>query len=988
MFLQRLVSPRTSSFLLRSWKATTLLSLMFLLAGLSARLAAQTNEWTWMGGSNTANQPGVYGSLGTPAAGNTPGSRAAATSWIDTSGDLWLFGGNAVDVNGSGGDINDLWKYTQSTGYWTWMGGSSTAGQAGVYGALGSPDPGNVPGAREGPVSWVDSSGHFWLLGGLGYDANGNLGYLNDLWEYFPATSLWAWMGGGNTRGQPGVFGTLGVPDPGNVPPAHAYSVQWTDSSGNFWFFGGNGPGFGRDNDLWEYNPSTNLWAWMAGSSAESQPGVYGTLGTPAPGNTPGGRYAPSAWTDAAGHLWLFGGQGRDSTGSGDSSFLNDLWEYDTATNQWAWMGGSNIADQGGVYGAQGTPAPGNVPGGRSGAVSWTDHAGNLWLFGGLGLDGSGGGPNSGLNDLWNFNTATNQWTWMSGSSTGNQSGVYGTLGTPDVGNVPGNHWQASGWTDKSGNLWLFGGNGLIGGSYGGPLNDLWKFTLQPSAAAATPVLSPAAGSYSSTQTVTISDATSGATIHYTVDGSVPTASSAVYSAPLTVAFSQTISAIAVADGYLNSAVASATYTITRVAPPSFSEPGGSYTSIQSVAISDVTPGAWIYYTTNGATPTTLSTPYFGPIEIAATTTVRAIALAPGLTQSLVSSATYTITLPLAATPAFSPVAGTYNAPQLVSILDSTADSAIYYTTDGTTPTVFSTPYIGPFNVSTSETVKAIAVAYGYRNSAVATAVYRMVTPAPVVTPPGGSYMTPQTVMMADPLAGATIYYTLDGSTPVPGSSPAYAAPMTFSTTTTVKAIAAYAGFQNSSVVSRTYTINLTVAKPVATPAPGTFGLGQMVTLSTATSGATIYYTTDGTIPTAASPAYSGPIAVTATQTIRAIATLAGWADSGVGGGTYRLVGTPMVLTGLASSIATPGATLNATVNDANVTGQVWFLWGTSSTNLGSTTSPVTLPASGSSQPVGIPIDGLASGTQYYFQPVVQTIGGVSYGAVQSFMTN
>ena len=106
---------------------------------------------------------------------------------------------------------------------------------------------------------------------------------------------------------------------------------------------------------------------------------------------------------------------------------------------------------------------------------------------------------------------------------------------------------------------------------------------------------------------MTLSDATSGATIRYTTDGSTPTASSPVYTGPIAVTQSRTIRAIAMKSGMLNSAVASATYTV-QTATPTFNPPGGTYLLNLTVSISGATPGATIYYTTDGSTPTTSST--------------------------------------------------------------------------------------------------------------------------------------------------------------------------------------------------------------------------------------------------------------------------------------------------------------------------------------------------------------------------------------------
>jgi N-acetylneuraminic acid mutarotase len=648
---------------------------------LTPTASGQTNDWTWMGGSSTTGstggQPGVYGTLGTPAAGNMPGSREDAVTWTDTNGNLWLFGGFGNDTTSNDRYLNDLWEFNPSTKEWAWMSGSSTVtnfwGQAGVYGTLGQPAAANVPGGRYGAVGWKDSKGNLWLFGGWGCESSATGGfpsscYFNDLWEFNPSSKEWTWMGGSDSDDQLGVYGTVGTPASANIPGGRENAVSWTDTNGNFWLFGG----YGYDsagtlcylNDLWEFNPATSEWAWISGSSTTTyasgqsgvcknggQPGIYGALGTPNSGNTPGGRDNAVSWTDNSGNLWLFGGYGADSTGA--IGYLNDLWEFNISSKEWTWTGGgSAFGGHGGlpgIYETWVTAAAGNYPGGRQAATSWTDSNGNLWLFGGFGYDSTD--TYGYLNDLWEFNPSTREWAWKDGSdivSFGTSDpGVYGTLQTPGFMNDPDGRDAAVGWTDKSGNLWLFGGYANdypIGpGLYQalGYFNDLWEYQPNPGnhPIAATPSFSLDTGSYPAGQELTISDATPGAVIYYFVGGSaLPTQ----YAQPITISSTETVEAIAVAPGYANSSVASADFTVPVTAPPTFSVASGTYSTAQTVAISSSTPGAIIYYAFNAA-PTTNSDVYSGPLTVSSTETIEAIAVASGSSVSATGSASYTI---------------------------------------------------------------------------------------------------------------------------------------------------------------------------------------------------------------------------------------------------------------------------------------------------------------------------------------------------------
>lgn len=251
---------------------------------------------------------------------------------------------------------------------------------------------------------------------------------------------------------------------------------------------------------------------------------------------------------------------------------------------------------------------------------------------------------------------------------------------------------------------------------------------------------------------------------------------------------------------------------------PVASSPGGTYTSIQNVSLSTLTQGATIYYTTNGSTPTSSSLTYSVPITVQTSQTLKAIATAPGYTDSDTMSETYTINLPQAAAPTASLAGGTYNSNQSVTLSSATSEASIYYTTNGTTPTTGSTLYTGTITISSSQTIKAIAVKSGYADSSVFSATYTLVAVKPTASPAGGTYSSAQSVSLSTATDGATIYYTTNGSVPTVSSTPflpGVSALIDIASTTTLKAITVKSGYTNSSVMSELYAINPTASSPI-----------------------------------------------------------------------------------------------------------------------------------------------------------------------------
>jgi hypothetical protein len=630
---------------------------------------------------------GSLRALDTPSAANVPGGRGAATSWIDNSGNFWLFGGYGFDAVEEGGELNDLWMFSPTTKVWTWMGGASTlpancafasafpCGQPGVYGNIGIAAASNFPGGRFGAASWFDKSGHFWVYGGIGFDSQETYGPLDDLWEFDFTSKEWTWIGGDSTLssactsssaigtcGWPAVYGTLGVPASGIGPGSRREAASWTDNDGNLWLFGGLGIDYDQY-DLWEFKISSQQWAWMGGDSTSiystssgenwcAQNGIYGTEGTPAIANLPSGRAAATTWTDAKGTFWLFGGVQPSPTYSGGGALgdCNDVWVFEPTANEWAWMNGeaqydtyscTNTSGTNGVFGA---PAAANSPIGRYGAASWTDAKGNQWVLGGL----TPYEINLDFNDLWVYQPAAPAPVPSFELIASVNPTAIGAMG-------PGAPTISTGTATV---------NLLVADGFNSPVTLTAVPETCSGATCITGSFSPATitGAGSTTLTISVTGA------------QIPIAE--IY--PITVTGT-------------SGAVSQSTLVFVNIgyfpaATPSFSPGGGTYTSVQSVTLADSTPGAVIYYTTDGSTPTINSTVYNGTITVSSNETLTAVAGAPYYGFSPVATAAYTINLP---PPNFS--------------ISGTAISVAPGATTGNASTITLTPlggFMGPISLS------------------------------------------------------------------------------------------------------------------------------------------------------------------------------------------------------------------------------------------------------------------------------------------------
>ena len=364
-----------------------------------------------------------------------------------------------------------------------------------------------------------------------------------------------------------------------------------------------------------------------------------------------------------------------------------------------------------------------------------------------------------------------------------------------------------------------------------------------------------------------ITTTTSWPSIYYTTDGTEPSSTNGtLYEGPFALTEQTTVKAIVTKDGYTDSDVT--TLTIYKVATPTIQQVTGTH----NISITTTTPGATIYYTTDGTTPTTSSTLYTGASEELGGKSIKAIAVKDNMINSDIGEGTVDIKCA-------TPVISFDNITSTVSITCGTEGSTIHYTIDNSEPTTTSTAYSGPFSVTSPTTVKAIATHATLNPSAVAELVIPQVA-TPTIQNNGSNAVSITTATV-----GATIYYTTDGSTPTT-SSTEYTVPLTENISgVIIKAIAVKEGMITSAVVSNAVTLQC------ATPVIARSGNdGFTISCPFPISGVTIYYTTDGTTPTTSSSSISsgGIVSSTLPVTVNAMAVAANYDNSDVSTATLK----------------------------------------------------------------------------------------------------
>ncbi|GGH71440.1 Kelch repeat-containing protein [Phaeocystidibacter marisrubri] len=413
----------------------------------------------------------------------TPGARQGVAFAKSSNGDVYFFGGLGYDANANYGHLNDLWKFDSQLSEWVWISGQTTINSHNPSVTAGTPSSNNFPGGREGAAMWIDESGgdiSIYIFGGAAYDSNILFGECSDLWKYSVNNGTWTYVKGGLTRIWGGSYGTKGTSASGNYPGARQNASYWQSPiTGKFYMFGGrgyNGGGYCQLNDVWEFDPSTELWTWVSGSSGQCAQTTINQSSVYHPSNIPGARERTATWVvDSV--VYIYGGLGYGNTST--YGHLSDMWKYSMVSNKFKPIEGNtatyavNIKSS---YGTKGVENGSNLPGGRETPLFWVEDNTKLMLIGGAGYDQSSFGN---LADVWSYDISTDDWTWVGGQSGLNRTPVFGTKGVQNSTNLIGSVYRGVAWKDgNSSDVFVFGGAAKDKSGLFGEINALWKYDV------------------------------------------------------------------------------------------------------------------------------------------------------------------------------------------------------------------------------------------------------------------------------------------------------------------------------------------------------------------------------------------------------------------------------------------------------------------------------------------------------------------------------
>lgn len=480
------------------------------------------------------------------------------------------------------------------------------------------------------------------------------------------------------------------------------------------------------------------------------------------------------------------------------------------------------------------------------------------------------------------------------------------------------------------------------------------KFTFsRPFDLSGAPRISPRDTTFDTSVVVVIAPPQAGCDIRYTTDSTEPTQWSRQSFGQILLERSARVKAKAwCQDMYGNvlepSATDSTDITI-RYKPaiaPVFNPEGGTYDSVQYVALTSPTSGATIRYTIDGREPTLSSSIYRGPITLRSTATIKAMAFAPDRPSSDVVSATFTLrNVPTSGKPVISgakEASSSWSGDTVIRVSIKAPDLAgtvVRYTLDGATPSESSPVYRESFVIDGARTVKARSFRRGMLESAIDSQRFEPRLSralAPTFSPDTTKYSADsvQYIYLSTRTPGCQIRYTLDGKAPTASSTYYNGNPITLSKTTTVKAIALAFNRETSPVASATWTLKPLSAAAVkistTAKADSTKVYKTLVPLSmtTTTPDAVIRYTLDGTAPQETSPVYSGPLTLEASDTVKARAFRRGLLPGPVAtfAAVIRLVPCDSVV--ISDSLSGPGGYRTVRMSSRTDSAQIWYGYG------------------------------------------------------------
>lgn len=447
-------------------------------------------------------------------------------------------------------------------------------------------------------------------------------------------------------------------------------------------------------------------------------------------------------------------------------------------------------------------------------------------------------------------------------------------------------------------------------------IEDIWNITPP-----APPVIVPASGVYDMPIQARIEygpgQSGDNTAIRYTLNGSEPTEDSFIYYPEFGDVIYLNYGVTLKARSFqFNSAAgrrfvsdsAEATYisSTPKVETPDISTSGNFGVCNQpcTVTISTSTPGATIRYRTDGRTPSFFypGTVYNGPFQLAPNETYEIVARGykDGYYKSDAAySGEFVVNELVLPPPTIYPGGGDFAGEVTVYMGSTVLGAEIHYTTDGSDPTTGSPLFVEPFVLTETATVKAIAHLDGYTDSPATTEQFNITqqVSAPTFDPVSGSTGTDSLqVELSTTTPNATIRYTTNGAEPTSYSTAYDGNPINLDVGFhTVKAKAFLAGAAPSETSTAEYTVYSSQAQveaPIFSPGGGNFTEGVTVTISSATEDAVIRYTTDGSIPTAASTIYNAPIYLPASDTVyiyRAKAFKTGFTESDFTPATFQV---------------------------------------------------------------------------------------------------